>query len=143
VQAAEIGNTGEVPLGIASAELQFRERLYQGQQGTVTSGGWRGREVAIKKACIGTSADMERFRTEIRLLVLAGKHENVVPLLAARVLPPGTSWRLRLCKCARIGVAPHCNTQQTRSFDARASLEARVALVQSGAPSWYCKELQD
>ncbi len=89
LQAAAIGNACDAPLGIAASELQLRDRLYQGQQGTVSSGRWRGQEVAVKKARIGTSADMERFRMEIRLLQLAGRHENVVPLLAARALPPG------------------------------------------------------
>jgi hypothetical protein len=89
LQASEVGNAFGVPLGVRSADLQFQDKLYQGQQGSVTSGRWRERGVAIKKARIGTSADMERFRTEIRLLLLAGMHGNVVPLLAARALPPG------------------------------------------------------
>jgi len=89
VQAAEIGNDFMVPLGVASAELQFQASLYQGQQGSVMSGRWRERGVAIKKARIGSSADMERFRMEVRLLLLAGNHGNVVTLLAARALPPG------------------------------------------------------
>lgn len=74
---------------MTSTQLQMGKKLYEGQQGSVHKGSWQGQEIAVKKARIGTTADMERFRTELKLMVAVGKHPNVMPLLAARALPPG------------------------------------------------------
>lgn len=45
-------------------------------------------EVAIKRVRISTSADLESFRQELRLMA-AMDHPNIVRLLAAKALPPG------------------------------------------------------
>ena len=75
---------------MATADLDLQGKLYQGEQATVFRGIWHGQTVAVKKARIGTSADMERFKNEVKLLAMHGSHSNIVPLLAARLLPPGT-----------------------------------------------------
>ncbi|MEW5300300.1 MAG: hypothetical protein WDW36_003240 [Sanguina aurantia] len=69
------------------AELSLGSKISEGAESVVYLGRWGGQEVAIKKARIGTSADLERFRSELQLM--AGfSHPNVLPLLAARSLPP-------------------------------------------------------
>lgn len=46
--------------------------------------------VAIKKAVIRESADLDRFRREAALLAQLRQHPHVAHLLGARLLPPGT-----------------------------------------------------
>ena len=89
LQAAEVGNHLHTPLAVSLAELGMQTKLTSGQQSTVSRGTWKGQPVAVKKARITTSNDLERFRSEIRLLATLGQHANIVPLLAARALPPG------------------------------------------------------
>ena len=74
---------------MAATDLQLGEDLHKGQQGSVRRGRWNGTDVAVKVARLGTSADLERVRKEVQLMAGLGAHNNVVPLLAARVLPPG------------------------------------------------------
>lgn len=88
-QAAETGNRFRLPLGVPLSDLHIGEKLHQGQQSSVHMGSWGGREAVVKKLRISTNADMERYRTELKLLIVLGKHQNLVPLLAARALPPG------------------------------------------------------
>lgn len=45
--------------------------------------------MAIKRVFIRTSADLDSFRQEVCLMA-AAEHSNVVSLLGARALPPGT-----------------------------------------------------
>lgn len=47
-----------------------------------------GQKVAIKHARIRTSKDLEAFRMEVALSVKLAQ-PGLVPLLAARMLPPG------------------------------------------------------
>ena len=49
---------------------------------------WAGQGVAIKRVTIRTSADLDSFRQEVSLMAAAA-HPHIVPLLAARALPPG------------------------------------------------------
>jgi hypothetical protein len=49
---------------------------------------WAGQRVAIKRVAIRTSADLDSFRQEVSLMA-AATHPHIVPLLAARALPPG------------------------------------------------------
>ena len=54
----------------------------------MVQGSWRGQKVAIKRVTIRTSADLDSFRQEVSLMA-ASAHPHIVPLLAARALPPG------------------------------------------------------
>lgn len=51
---------------------------------------WCGQKVAIKRVAIRTSADLDSFRQEVSLMAAAA-HPHIVPLLAARALPPGAT----------------------------------------------------
>jgi len=55
---------------------------------SIVQGLWRGQKVAIKRVTIRTSADLDSFRQEVSLMAAAA-HTHIVPLLAARALPPG------------------------------------------------------
>lgn len=88
-QAGDVGNAFHIPLGLSKSDVKLDETLHSGSQGSVSKGIWEGQAVAAKKAKISTNADMSRFRIETQLLLLLGKHKNIVPLIAARLLPPG------------------------------------------------------
>ena len=89
MQAAQIGMAYQVPLGVAKADIKAGRVLHSGSQGSVTEGVWKDFSVAVKKAKISTNADLARFRAEVQLLLLLGKHRNIVHLIGARLLPPG------------------------------------------------------
>ncbi|KAK9833258.1 hypothetical protein WJX81_000555 [Elliptochloris bilobata] len=86
-EAAGSGNRATVPLGTPRADLALGALLSAGQQAAIHCGTLRGRPVAVKKARISTHQDLDKFRKELRLMA-AVRHANVVPLLAAHVLPP-------------------------------------------------------
>jgi serine/threonine protein kinase len=55
-------------------------KLSEGAESTVFQGSWRGQAVAVKKARIATSNDLDRFKAE--LVILASlSHPAIVPLL--------------------------------------------------------------
>ena len=95
MQAAETGNAFTIPLGVPKQDVVLEGKLHQGSQGSVSEGRWRSCKVAIKKAKISTHADMIRFRAETQLLLYLGQHKNVVPLIGARLLPPGQMLSIR------------------------------------------------
>lgn len=86
-QAREIGMLACTPLGVALESIQGWERLSQGAESQVFTGIMDGKEVAIKKPVLRNSKDLERFRTEIKILSTLS-HPNIVSLLGARMLPP-------------------------------------------------------
>lgn len=78
-----------VPLAVPRSVLEFtRDRLLsEGAQSSVLQGSWKGMPVAIKRGTIRERQDLVRFRKEV--CMLGGlSHENIVPLLGARMLPP-------------------------------------------------------
>jgi hypothetical protein len=85
-RAAEVGNQGVVHTAVDSAQYQCLQQLARGSESTVWSGTFLGEPVAIKKAIIGTGADLFRFRREVVSLASLA-HPAIVPLLGARVLP--------------------------------------------------------
>ncbi|GFR48621.1 hypothetical protein Agub_g10535, partial [Astrephomene gubernaculifera] len=87
-EARGIGDRCVVPLSVTAMELGMSGKLSEGSESTVYRGTWRGRQVAVKKVRISTSADLDRFRCEVALLAELGGHPAVLPLLAARALPP-------------------------------------------------------
>lgn len=86
--ACAIGLRAEVPLSLSAAELNMEaEPISRGAESTVYAGTYNGQRVAIKKLRLSTSSDLDRFRNELVLLSRL-KHDNVVALVGARVLPP-------------------------------------------------------
>ena len=49
------------------------------------------KSVTCKRRLCDCTQDLNNFRKELRLMA-AVQHANVMPLLAAHVLPPGQSW---------------------------------------------------
>lgn len=90
-QAANIGNRAEVPLGVSQADIGMTSELSQGTQSTVFEGKYQDQHVAIKKAKIGKSADLDSFKLEVAIMVKLRHVSSVVSLIAARLVPPGAS----------------------------------------------------
>ncbi|KAL3150178.1 hypothetical protein ABBQ32_000038 [Trebouxia sp. C0010 RCD-2024] len=88
-QAANIGNRAEVPLGVAQADIGMTSELSQGTQSTVFEGKYQNQHVAIKKAKIGKSADLDSFKLEVAIMFKLRHVSSVVSLIAARLVPPG------------------------------------------------------
>lgn len=59
-----------------------------GINGNTTLSNTRRIPVAIKRAKIRESDDLERFREEIRILAQIARHPGIVTLIGARLLPP-------------------------------------------------------
>ncbi|KXZ48955.1 hypothetical protein GPECTOR_24g245 [Gonium pectorale] len=76
-----------VPDALLAMMSAIRSKLSAGTESTVFRGKWRGQDVAVKKLRIATSADLDRFRSELAILASLS-HPAVVPLLGARSLPP-------------------------------------------------------
>lgn len=54
LQAGALGNKAKVPLGVPRAELELSTLLFEGQQGSVSRGTFRGSPVAVKRVRIST-----------------------------------------------------------------------------------------
>lgn len=91
LQAADIGNRAEVPLGLATSDLTTLGKLSSGTQSIVYEGRYRDQHVAIKKAKIGKSSDLDSFKMEIAMMAKLRHVSSVVSLVAARLVPPGAS----------------------------------------------------
>lgn len=76
-----------VPLVVASTCLEVGEQVSEGSEGTVHRGQLSGTPVAVKRPRISRTADLERFRNELRALSKLN-HPGVVKLLTAHVVPP-------------------------------------------------------
>jgi serine/threonine protein kinase len=85
--AACCGNAYTIPLAVPGPSLVSGPELGTGSESVIRAGQLNGTPVAIKKAVIRNTADLDRFRREVSLLCSLS-HTNIVPLLAARVLPP-------------------------------------------------------
>lgn len=51
-------------------------------------GSFGGQDVAVKRFKISQSDDLKRFRRELSILASLAGHPNIVPVVAARALPP-------------------------------------------------------
>ncbi len=91
VQAAEVGNKAEVPLGLSPREIVTKAEISRGTQSVVYEGDYADQRVAIKKAKIGKSADLDSFKLEVAVMAKLRHVSSVVSLVAARLLPPGAS----------------------------------------------------
>ena len=81
-QARDLGAAAAVPLSIAASELSLGKQLSEGAESVVYEGVFRGQPVAVKKLRLSTSADLDRFRSELKLLAQLN-HPNVVTLVGA------------------------------------------------------------
>ena len=93
-EAELVGNAGTIPLAVSKTRLRYDigTPLSSGAQASVFRAEWVGREpslVAIKKAMVREAVDLVRFRREVQMLSdQSVRHENIVPLIGARMLPP-------------------------------------------------------
>ena len=87
-QAAEIGSTQTPSLAISHGDLQLEGEIASRATCSVVRGRYRGEYVAVKKAKIGSTRDLEFFRREVALLMRL-RHLNITALKGARLLPPG------------------------------------------------------
>ena len=90
-QAAHVGNQAEPPLGLTTSEFTTLRELSRGTQSIVYEGKYRDQHVAVKKAKIGKSADLDSFKLEIAVMAKLRHVSSVVSLVAARLVPPGAS----------------------------------------------------
>lgn len=91
LQAAQVGNSAEVQLGVSTQAVQMHDKISHGAQSTLFNGLYQAQAVAVKKAKISKSADLDNFKLEIIIMAELRHVKNVVGLLAARLLPPGAS----------------------------------------------------
>lgn len=106
-QAANVGNRAEIPLGLAQSDLEMTTELSRGTQSTVFEGKYQDQHVAVKKAKIGKSADLDSFKLEVAIMIKLRHVSSVVSLIAARLVPPGASLE------ALYGTWPYVSTQVT------------------------------
>lgn len=85
--AVTFGNQQTTPLAVATTDLITKHELGKGSESTIRAGTFCGSSVAIKKAIIRNTKDLERFRRELGMLASL-RHEHIVPLRAARAIPP-------------------------------------------------------
>lgn len=85
--AVHVGSQQHIPLAVPTSDLITQHELGKGSESTIRAGTLNGTPVAIKKALIRSTNDLDRFRSEVRILASL-RHDNVVPLRAARVIPP-------------------------------------------------------
>jgi hypothetical protein len=91
IQAAcELGNQHTPPLAVPKAAVKAHELLGTGSESTIHAAELDGVEAAYKRYKIRNAADLERYRKELALL-LSLRHQHVVPVLAARAIPPDYS----------------------------------------------------
>lgn len=69
-------------------ELSLLGELASGAEATVLYGSFCGQDVAVKRFKISQSDDLIRFRRELSILASLAGHPNIVPVVAARALPP-------------------------------------------------------
>lgn len=87
-QASAIGATATIPLNVQLDELSLLGELASGAEATVLYGSFGGQDVAVKRFKISQSDDLKRFRRELSILASLAGHPNIVPVVAARALPP-------------------------------------------------------
>lgn len=99
LQAAHVGNSAEVQLGVDTQSVTLKDKISHGTQSTVYNGSYSGNDVAVKKAKISKSSDLDNFKLEIIIMADLRHVTNVISLLAARLLPPGASLQVHNCPC--------------------------------------------
>ena len=88
--AAEVGNAASVQLAIEKVASPRGRLLAQGSGSRIYETNFGQRDAVLKVATVRSTADLQRFRKEVGLLsCIIDPH--VVPLLAARMLPPDYS----------------------------------------------------
>ena len=90
-QAADVGNKAAIPLGVATHDIEIVAELSRGTQSTVHEGRYRDQPVAVKKAKISKSVDLDNFKLEVAVMAGLRQVSSVVSLVAARLVPPGAS----------------------------------------------------
>jgi serine/threonine protein kinase len=68
--------------------LSLLGELASGAEATVLYGSFGGHDVAVKRFQISQSDDLKRFRRELSILARLAGHPHIVPVVAARALPP-------------------------------------------------------
>jgi serine/threonine protein kinase len=68
--------------------LSLLGELASGAEATVLYGSFGGDDVAVKRFKISQSDDLKRFRRELSILARLAGHPHIVPVVAARALPP-------------------------------------------------------
>ena len=87
-EAVDLGKRGEPPLSVSLPEMApAAGEVARGPNSVVTMGTFRNRRVAIKKPKLPTSTELERFKKELRLMARCS-HPSVLPVVAAKLLPP-------------------------------------------------------
>lgn len=105
LKAAALGSKVAPPLAICIAEFQNSVEIASRASCSVSRAQWRGKPVAVKKAKISSSRDLEFFRREAVLLSKL-THPNMTALLAARLLPPGAIFTRFLVACSKCRQSP-------------------------------------
>ena len=88
-QAADVGNKADVPLGLAARDVHIKSEVSRGTQSVVYEGVYVDQRVAIKKAKISKSVDLDNFKLEVVVMAALRHVSSVVSLVAARLIPPG------------------------------------------------------
>lgn len=87
LEASHVGCQADISLSVGKDEVLNLSSLSQGAESHVFAGTMANVHVAVKKPVIRNSGDLVRFRQELMMLS-ALKHENIMPVLGARMLPP-------------------------------------------------------
>ena len=74
-----------------------KAEISRGTQSIVYEGQYADQRVAIKKAKIGKSADLDNFKLEVLVMAKLRHVRSVVSLVAARLIPPGASLSVAGC----------------------------------------------
>jgi serine/threonine protein kinase len=77
-----------VPLNVQLDDLSLLGELASGAEATVLYGSFNGQDVAVKRFRIAQADDLKRFRRELSILAALAGHPHIVPIVAARALPP-------------------------------------------------------
>ena len=85
-QAAQVGNQADVPLGLDARDLLTKSEISRGTQSIVYEGAYENRRVAIKKARISKSADLDNFKLEVVVMANLRHVSSVVSLVACMQL---------------------------------------------------------
>lgn len=86
-QAEQLGRRASPSLAVPLADLFIQAELAEGGEATVWQGTCGGAPVAVKRFKIAQQDDLARFRRELALMASL-QHPRIMPLVAARALPP-------------------------------------------------------
>lgn len=77
---------------LPKGEVVTAGELARGGASTVYYGEWAGRRVAVKRPKLATTADMDRFHSELGMLERLAGHKYMLTCVAARAHPPDYSF---------------------------------------------------